>query len=555
MKSEITGLIEKSVQKYLASKNLAPAEKVDFDITIPKDPAHGELSTNAAFKLSKWLAPAKPFAIAKELIGFLEQESAGAPKKIISKMEVAGGAYINFFLTQSWLGDVLKEAHQKDRAYGHSDFGKGQKVLIEFVSANPTGPLTIAHGRQAAVGDSLARILKATGHQVQKEYYLNDAGRQMNLLGASLYARYSQALGKDLPLPEDGYQGEYLKEIAAELIVQKKDSLLRDDPKKAADFCRQYAGDLIMQGIRKDQDSIGVAFDAYFNETALYQNQEVEKTLKFLASKGLIYEQEGALWFRTTDFGDDKDRVLKKSTGEYTYFTPDIAYHHYKFSRGFVKLVNLLGPDHHGYVPRLKAACQALGHNAEDLNILIVQLTRLFRNGQQVRMSTRAGEFVTLKELVDEVGADAARFFFVMRRIESPLDFDLDLAKKQSPDNPVFYLQYAHARIASLLRFAERPVTAKADVNLLSNNEERDVIRQINEFSTALVQASTLLEPYRLVDYLRDLATAFHKFYSLHRIVTEDAALSDARLLLAEATRIVLRNGLELLGVSQPESM
>ncbi len=377
----------------------------------------------------------------------------------------------------------------------------------------------------------------------------------MNLLGASLYARYAQALGKDEPLPEDGYQGEYLKDLAQELITLKKDSILKEDKTKALDDCRKFAGDTIMKGIRIDLDSVHVVFDSYFNESSLYEKQDVEKAIKVLADRGYIFEQDGALWFRSTDFGDDKDRVIKKSTGEYTYLAPDIAYHHQKFQRGFQKLVNLLGPDHHGYIVRLKAACQALGHDSKELNVLIVQLTTLYRKGQPVRMSTRAGEFVTLKELVDEVGSDAARFFFVMRKFESHLDFDLDLAKEKSQENPVFYLQYAHARISSLLKFAERKVNPKADVQRLCSQEEADVIKTIGEFSKALVRASEALEPYRLVDYLRELAASFHKFYSHHRIVTDDLALTDARLLLADATRIVLRNGLMLLGISHPESM
>jgi arginyl-tRNA synthetase len=543
------------VKDYSQRKGLEGPQHPEFDLVVSRDPSHGDFATNVAFKLTK-LARSKPSLIADELVLLIQKEmEAKKAAAFIDRVEVAGGGFINFYLSRTSLAQVLVEAHQKDREFGASRFGQDKKVLLEFVSANPTGPLTIAHGRQAAIGDSLARILQATGHEVKREYYLNDAGRQMNLLGASLWARYSEALGKPEPLPEEGYQGLYLKDIAQDLIKLKKDSLLKEKKEAAVDFCRKYAGETIMKGIRQDLASIQVDFDSYFNETSLYQKGDVDKSLCFLTDRGLLYEKDGALWFRTTDFGDDKDRVVKKSTGEYTYLAPDIAYHHQKFERGFNLLVNLLGPDHHGYIVRLKAACQALGHDPEALQILIVQLSTLFRKGEPVRMSTRAGEFVTLKELVDEVGADATRFFFVMRKIESHLDFDLDLAKEKSQENPVYYLQYAHARISSLLKFAERPVSDQANVERLTALEEADVIKLVGEYPNTLVRASETLEPYRLVEYLRELAAAFHKFYSAHRIVTDDAELTDARLLLANAARIVLRNGLSLLGISQPESM
>lgn len=554
MKETLHALVHSAVQIYSREQGIALPADFDFELTVTKDPAHGDFAVNAAFKLAK-LAGKKPAVIAGEMAGFIQRQIDSQKASFVKRFEVAGAGFINFYFNRDSLAQVLRDAYRLGKQYGKTDFGKGKKVLLEFVSANPTGPLTIAHGRQAAIGDSIARILEAAGYKVQREYYLNDAGRQMNLLGASLYARYSEALGKPEPLPEDGYQGEYLKDLAQELIAEKKDALLSEPRSKAADFCRKFAGDTIMKGIRADLDSIQVFFDSYFNETSLYEKGDVEKTIQVLRDRGMIFEQDGAVWFRSTDFGDDKDRVIKKTSGEYTYLAPDIAYHHLKFQRGFQKLVNLLGPDHHGYIARLKAACQALGHDPKELNVLIVQLTTLYRKGQPVRMSTRAGEFVTLKELVDEVGADAARFFFVMRKFESHLDFDLDLAKEKSQENPVFYLQYAHARVFSLLKYAEREVNPEAPVHLLTSQEEADVIKVIGEFSQALVRASEALEPYRLVDYLRELAACFHKFYSQHRIVTENQDLTAARLLLADATRVVLRNGLELLGISQPESM
>lgn len=554
MKTAVKDAIDRSVQQFVTRKGIALPENFDYEIVLTKDRAHGDFAANVAFKLARF-AGERPALVADELVLLMEKEKGAIKSGVVNKIEVAGAGFINFYLLQSSLAEVLLEVHRKDRHYGESDFGQAKKVLIEFVSANPTGPLTIAHGRQAAVGDCLARILKASGHAVKAEYYLNDAGRQMNLLGASLFARYAQALKQDVPLPEDGYQGEYLIGLANELISQKGESLLSEERPKALDFCRKFAGDQIMNGIRKDLAAIDVQFDRYFNESSLYENGAVDQALNALTDRGFLYEQEGALWFRSTAFGDDKDRVVKKSNGEYTYLAPDIAYHKQKFERGFAQLINLWGPDHHGYIARLKAACQAFGYDSSQIDVLIVQLTTLFRQGQPVRMSTRAGEFVTLRELVDETGPDPARFFFLMRKIESHLDFDLDLAKEKSQENPVYYLQYAHARIASLIRFAERAVSAKADLSLLVSPEENDVVKRILDFPKAIVQASEALEPYRLADYLRELAVGFHKFYSVHRVVSDNEPLTAARLLLVDSVRIVLRNGLHLLGISQPESM
>lgn len=551
MKNRLENLLSTILKEYSKAKGFEIPAGLDYGIGVTKDPLHGDFSSNVAFKLAK-LAGRKPGAVAGELIAQIQKSKTGW----IERLEAAGGGFINFYLSKGSLGQLLKEVHKKNEKYGESDFGKNRKVLLEFVSANPTGPLTIAHGRQAAVGDALARILRATGHSVETEYYLNDAGRQMNLLGTSLWSRYATLLGRNTPLPEDGYQGEYLIDVAKKLQEIKKDSLLNQEKQQAIDFCRRFAGEEIMRGIRKDLEDVRVSFNHYFNESSLYEKNQVEETLNLLKKNGKIYENEGALWLRSTDYGDDKDRVVKKSTGEYTYLAPDIAYHRQKFGRGFNWLINFWGPDHHGYIARLKAACQALGHDLKQIDIRIVQLTTLYRKGEPVRMSTRAGEFVTLRELLDEVGADATRFFFVMRKIESHLDFDLDLAKQKSQENPVYYLQYAHARIASLLKYAQqRPVNAEAKVERLSHEHEKAVIKSISEFPEILIQASQSLEPYRLADYLRDLSACFHKFYTFHRVVTDDAELTDARLLLADATRIVLRNGLRLLGISQPESM
>ncbi|MFH1209113.1 MAG: arginine--tRNA ligase [Candidatus Omnitrophota bacterium] len=553
MKTKIENIINAAVKNYCEKQNAVLPDGFSYDLHPPKDSQHGDLSCNVAFKLAK-VTHQKPALIAATTMGLIK-ERLGKDSPI-EKMEGAGAGFINLYLKKEDLGAVLLEIHKQDKNYGKTEFGKGKKAILEFVSANPTGPLTIAHGRQAAIGDCLARILKFTGHTVHSEYYLNDTGRQMRMLAQSVWARYNELLGMEMPFPEDGYQGDYVREIAREIIEkEKKDSLLKEPEEKAVECCGLYAVKYLMGSIEEDLAAMRVHFDHYFSEKTLYAKHAVERALEVLKERGYLYESEGALWFRSKDLGDDKDRVVKKSTGEYTYLAPDIAYHLSKYERGYNMLVNLWGPDHHGYIPRLKAACQALGYPPKAIHIGTVQLTTLFRKGQPVRMSTRAGEFVTLRELYGEVGVDAARFFFVMRRQESHLDFDLDLAKEQSQENPVFYLQYAHARIASLAKYAEQGITAKVDLKLLATPEEAELIGCLSQFSDYLIQASRSTEPYRLADYLRQVAACFHKFYSHHRVVTEDKELTKARLLLADATRIVLRNGLELLGISQPESM
>ena len=553
MKKSIETILKSVLHDYCAAQSATLPDDFNYDLHPPKDTQHGDLACNVAFRLAK-VTRQKPSEIAAQIMSLLQQKSS--QDSPIEKTEMAGGGFINFYLKKEDLGAVLFEIHKQDKNYGRSEFGKGKKAILEFVSANPTGPLTIAHGRQAAVGDCLARILKFTGHTVHSEYYLNDAGRQMRMLAQSVWVRYNELLGIEMPFPEDGYQGDYVREIARDIIEkEKKDSLLKEPEEKAVEYCGLYAVKYLMGTIEEDLAKMRVHFDHYFSEKTLYVKKSVEHALEVLKQKGFLYESEGALWFRSTDLGDDKDRVVKKSTGEYTYLAPDIAYHLTKYDRGFNMLVNFWGPDHHGYIPRLKAACQVLGYPPEAIHIGIVQLTTLFRKGQPVRMSTRAGEFVPLRELYQEVGVDAARFFFVMRRQESHLDFDLDLAKEQSQENPVFYLQYAHARIASLAKYAEQGITAKVDLKLLVTPEEGELIGCLSQFSEYLIQASRSTEPYRLADYLRQVAACFHKFYSHHRVVTEDKELTKARLLLADATRIVLRNGLELLGISQPESM
>jgi arginyl-tRNA synthetase len=522
----------------------------------PKNSAHGDLSSDIAFKISKRLK-APPAATAEKALGILKEKIRHSIlNACVERIEIVPPGFINFYFNENFFSNVLKKIYVENEAYGKSQVGRARRVIIEYVSANPTGPLTIAHGRQACVGDALARILKMAGYVPHREYYMNDSGRQMNLLGKSLHARYSELVGETgYPLPEEGYQGDYLIEIARQVVKEKSTSLVGKRDAETENYFYRIAKDKIFEGIQKDLQDADVRFDDVFSEKSLFETGEVEDCLKLLREKGKLYEKDGALWLKTQEGGDDKDRVLKKNTGETTYLTPDIAYHRGKFKRGFDWIVNLWGPDHHGYIARLKAALASLGYDAAKIQILIVQLTTLYRNGEPVRMSTRSGEFVTFRELLDEVGVDATRFFFLMRRIESHLDFDLELAKKKSDENPVYYLQYAHARICSILKKSEKPVEADPDFGLLKAPEELELIRALGEFPDIAAQSAGFLEPYRVVDYLRNLATVFHRFYTFHRVITEDVRLSAARLFLVNACRLVLRNGLNVLGISSPERM
>ncbi len=558
MKNKLKELVNHALPSILTELKLSDLkpESVGYEVELPKVKTHGDLSINLAFQLGRVLKK-NPLEVATGCQKILQKivKENRSWQKWVKEITVEKPGFINFKLTDNSITIQLLEIAQQDQNYGRSNVCAGVKALIEFVSANPTGPLTIAHGRQAAIGDTLARILEAVGYQVHKEFYLNDAGRQIRLLGQSLWVRYQELCGRKASLPEEGYQGDYLVDIAKLLKKEKGESLLKLEETKVLEITTAYAVESILAGIKKDLADARIVFDEYFSESVLYKKKLVEQALETLRKKNFLYEAEGALWFRSTQFGDDKDRVLRKTTGEYTYLSPDIAYHQWKFERGFQKLINLWGPDHHGYVPRLKAACEALGYSSKQLHILIVQLATLYRNGVPVRMSTRAGEFITLRELMDEVGVDATRFFFLMRKVESHLDFDLELAKQKSDDNPVYYLQYAHARISSILNYADRSVEHDSDLSLIREDEAFDLIKKMSEYPEILRQAAEHLEPYRVVDYLRELAALFHKFYALHRIVSDDEPLTKARLFFTDCVRLVLRNGLNVLGVSSPNKM
>ncbi len=556
LEDKIRNLIKDAVRNI--NNSITEEEIPAIHLELPKEKQHGDLATNIAMQLASRLK-LSPQEIAAKLAEFMKEGLKDASlDRNIAKIEVKGPGFINFFLSSDSLYDVLAEIRKKKSGFGKPAAGplqSGGKIHIEFVSANPTGSLSVAHGRQAAVGDSLTNILKFAGDTVVKEYYINDDGNQIRLLGESLKARVLELLGEAVEFPEDGYKGSYVLDIAREVIA-KFGSKAKD---KSLSFFSAYATRCILNMIKKDLKDFGVRFDSWFSQKKFASTGEIERTLNVLKERQFIYEKDGALWFKSTAFGDDKDRVVVKSNGEFTYIAPDIAYHKEKLKRGFDRLIDIWGPDHHGYIPRLKASIQALGYTKDTLSVLIIQLATLYRDGKPVPMSTRAGEFITLKEVMEEVGPDATRFFFLMRKRDSHLDFDLELAKKESMDNPVYYIQYAYARISSILKFEEeKKVKGKrtgVDLSLLNTPEEIELIKILRKFPEIIAICVHEMEPYRITLYLQELAGAFHGFYNKHRVVSDDLRLSSARLALVECVQIVLGNGLRLLGVSAPEEM
>jgi len=546
---------KKYFQENLPDK--AFPDGVEVILQLTRDSQHGDLTSNIAMRLAS-SAGKPPAELGKAILGIFKSELGKTGLSgLIGGVELKG-AFLNFRLSDEYYARLLENIRERGGDFGRSNEGHGQHVNLEFVSANPTGPLTIAHGRQAAIGDALSRILRFAGYRVTNEYYLNDVGRQITLLGRSVEARYRNLFGENIPMPEDGYMGGYVEDIAKEIKAKRGGALLSAGPRAEA-FFRDYAVRYMMNLITKDLLDMGVVFDVWTSQAEIEKKREVEKALALLAKEGHLYEQEGAKWFASTRLGDDKDRVVVKSDGSYTYLAPDIAYHRDKYSRGYTKLIDLLGPDHHGYIRRMKAAVQALGHPAGSLDILIVQLVTLMRGGETVSMSTRRGEFISLREILDEIGKDVTRFFFLSRRLDSHLDFDIELAKKESSDNPVYYMQYAHARICSIKKYSRkkwlRLLFRKPDLALLGAKEEKELMRKLNEFSFSVRSSAEGLEPNRLIVYLNELARCFHSFYTECRVVTDDAALSKARLFLVECVRIVLANGLGLLNITLPEKM
>lgn len=546
--------LKEEIKAAVLKAGLAAEEQIpDVVLEIPKEKAHGDYSTNMAMQLAR-VAKRAPRAIAEELIAHFDRSKAS-----IEKIELAGPGFINFYMNNSYLTDLIPTILNAGEKYGETTVGGGQKVQVEFVSANPTGDLHLGHARGAAVGDSLCNILAKAGYDVSREYYINDAGNQINNLAKSLEARYFQALGMEKEMPEDGYHGADIIEIGKRLAAESGDKYVEMDEKERFELFRQYGLDEEMAKLKRDLEDFRVGFDVWFSETSLYQNGKIDEALDALRATGYIYEQDGATWLRSTDFGDDKDRVLIKQDGSYTYLTPDIAYHKDKLDRGFEKLINIWGADHHGYIPRMRAAIQALGYDRDALEVEIIQLVHLYKNGEKMKMSKRTGKAVTMRDLVDEVGLDATRYFFAMRSSDTHLDFDLDLAVSESNENPVYYAQYAHARISSILRQGEEQgVTVDAGVDLsgIDSEKEIDLLKKLGEFPQAVSEAALKRVPHRITNYIFELASTFHSFYNAAKVLDSDnQERTKARVALVKAVQITMKNALLLIGVSAPEKM
>jgi len=519
-------------------------------LEIPKERAHGNFATNIAFILAK---PAR--RAPREVATIILQKLADSD--LLNQAELAGPGFINFFLHQSWLNRVVAEVAEERTGYGRVPDLSGEKIQIEFVSANPVGPMNIVNARAGALGDCLARLFKLCGAEVTKEYYINDFGIQVYTLGRSIDARYREYLGGKADFPEEGYQGEYIYDLARELMEEKGDSLLEMEEEQRIEFCRDWGYQKMLAAQKKDLADYGVIYDQWFSERKLHESGRVEEVAQEMREKSLLYEEEGAVWFRSTEFGDDKDRVVKTADGRTTYFVADIAYHLNKYERGFNHLINIWGPDHHGYIPRMKAAMSAFGIDPERLEVLIAQQINLLKEGKPFKMSKRRGEFITMRDLLDEVGNDAARWYFLMRSPDSHLDFDLDLAKKEAPENPVFYVQYAHARICSIFKQATSglDISNRVIITAVWEDDEEEILEKIAVFPEVVAGAAWGREPHRITNYLLDLATLFHSYYNRKRFLTEDEDLTRSRLLLAFVVQTVIKNGLDLLGISAPEQM
>ncbi len=586
MKEQIQRLLCNALERIVTEGILPEGAEREPIIERARDSQHGDFASNIALVLAK-AARTKPRELAEKIVAALPES------REISRVEIAGPGFINFYLSPDAYHAVIPKILCDGHAYGRSEKGAGERVQVEFVSANPTGPLHVGHGRGAAYGAVVADLLEAIGYDVHREYYVNDAGRQMDILGTSVWLRYLELCDEEITFPVNGYKGDYIWDIAATLHRESGDQYRHsvdevfagvptDEPEggdKEAHIdglianAKQLLGDnryrfvfelglnTILDDIRDDLELFGVKYDEWYSERTLMESGAVNKALERLRAAGHVYEKEGALWFRSTDFGDEKDRVVERDNGQTTYFASDIAYHMDKLERGFERVIDVWGADHHGYVPRVKAALEALGSDPSKLDVLLVQFANLYRAGEKVQMSTRSGSFVTLRELRKEVGADAARFFYVMRKCEQHLDFDLDLAKSQSSDNPVYYVQYAHARVCSVLRqAAEKKISVEisdgtANLERLTEGHELQLLKTLSRYPEVVELSATNQEPHQLSHYLRDLANDFHTYYNAHQFLVDDEELRDARIKLILAVRQTLRNGLNLLGVSAPESM
>ncbi|MEW6686597.1 MAG: arginine--tRNA ligase [Candidatus Edwardsbacteria bacterium] len=544
LRPKISSAIRKS---KITEEPIAPE---DISLEKPPEESFGDFACNIALTLAKPLK-SPPLKIAEAILKQLELDESK-----IKKVEIAGQGYINFFLSESWLYQALKEILQRDEAYGKTNRGGGKKAQVEFVSANPTGPLSVGHGRQAIIGDSIANLLEWLGYKVTREYYFNDSGNQMKVLAQSVFARYQELLGHHSVFPESGYQGDYIRDIARAVLEKYGEKLNEND----LNILKETAEEIIFNEIKKTLERLGIVFDVYFNESSLYSSGKVQEVVKNLKEKGFAYEREEALWFRASAFGLPEDRVILRSSGEPTYRLPDIAYHVDKLERGFELIVDIFGADHQVTYPDVLAGVKALGLDDSKIKVLIHQFVILTSGGQKVKMSTRKATFVTLDQLIEEVGVEVVRFFYLMRRLESHLEFDLELAKKTSEENPVYYVQYAHARVCSILKYAEergikRIPLREINLELLKEPEEIALIKLLINFPDLVEASAKKYEPHRIPSYLQEVAGVFHNFYQKHRVVTGNPDLTQARLVLVDATRIVLKNGLKIIGVSAPEKM
>ncbi len=586
MKAALEQLVSAALGRLVEEGIVDPSNRKPVVIERARDPSHGDFATNAALVNAK-AARMKPRELAEKIVAALPESAE------VEKVEIAGPGFINFRLSPAAWRSVVPEILEKSHDYGRSNIGRGKKVQVEFVSANPTGPLHVGHGRGAAYGAAVADLLEAVGFDVHREYYVNDAGRQMDILATSVWLRYLELAGEELEFPSNGYQGDYVWDIAATLhrehgddyrhsadevfegvppdepaggdkeqhidaLIERARTLLGDNRYR---YVFELALNTILDDIRDDLEKFGVVYDQWFSERSLMESGAVNRAIERLRKGGWLYEKDGALWFRSSEFGDEKDRVIERENGQTTYFASDIAYHMDKLERGFERVIDVWGADHHGYVPRMKAALKALGDDPDKLDVLLVQFAILWRGGEKVPMSTRSGEFVTLRQLRKEVGRDAARFFYVMRKCEQHLDFDLDLAKSQSNDNPVYYIQYAHARVCSVLRQAAgkgipvEPSPGGTHLDRLTEAHELALLKTLSRYPEVVEAAALHEEPHQLTHYLRELANEFHTYYNAHPFLVEEEALRDARIKLILAVREVVRNGLGLLGVSAPERM
>ncbi len=550
IKAIINEALKSAQQKELISFFDIP----DYVIEVPKEKGHGDFASNVAMLMARQARMAP-----KVIAGIIVEEIAQDKIEQLEKIEVAGTGFINFFFNNAWLFEIPNYVVQMGEKYGYNDY-LNLKVQVEFVSANPTGNLHMGNARGGAIGDTLANILQMAGYDVEREFYVNDAGNQIEIFGESLEARYLQLTGHDIKFPENGYAGQDVIQTVKNIIKEQGENLLKMDSPARRKLIVDYALQEKLTYIKKTLEDFGIEYDVWFKEQSLHDSGKIEEVIQWLAEQDFIYEHEGALWFKSTLYGDEKDEVIKRANGLTTYFAADIAYHKNKFERGFDWVINVWGADHHGHVARMKGAMQAIGYDPAKLDILLMQLVRLYRGGNIVRMSKRTGTTISLDELIEEVGKDAARFFFVMRSPESHLDFDMQLAKEKSQENPVYYVQYAHARICSIFRQAEAAGVKLVslehiDCTLLNSQEEIDLLRRIADFPDEIKIAARTLAPHRIARYVLDLAGLFHSFYNHHRVLNDDLSLQSARLLLMETTRITIKNALDILGVTAPQQM